>query len=78
MVRMTYGTKMLRTKGILNIAGEDLPFVVQGVNHEFYPVENLDAWPSDDRRSRLVFITKDLPRATIEKHLKPFIGEAIA
>jgi G3E family GTPase len=71
MARMTYGTKMLRTKGILNIAGEDLPFVVQGVNHEFYPVENLDAWPSDDRRSRLVFITKDLDEATIRMVFKP-------
>jgi G3E family GTPase len=71
MARMTYGTKMLRTKGILNIAGEDLPFVVQGVNHEFYPVENLDAWPSDDRRSRLVFITKDLDEATIRTVFKP-------
>ena len=71
MVRMTYGTKMLRTKGILNIAGEDLPFVVQGVNHEFYPVETLDAWPSADRRSRLVFITKDLDEATIRTVFKP-------
>jgi G3E family GTPase len=71
MARMTYGTKMLRTKGILNIAGEDLPFVVQGVNHEFYPVEMLDAWPSDDRRSRLVFITKDLDEATIRTVFKP-------
>jgi G3E family GTPase len=71
MARMAYGMKMLRTKGILNIAGEDLPFVVQGVNHEFYPVENLDAWPSDDRRSRLVFITKDLDEATIRTVFKP-------
>jgi G3E family GTPase len=71
MVRMTYGTKMLRTKGILNIAGEELPFVVQGVNHEFYPVENLDFWPTDDRRSRLVFITKDLDEATIRTAFKP-------
>jgi G3E family GTPase len=73
MARMTYGTKMLRTKGILNIAGEDLPFVVQGVNHEFYPVETLDAWPSDDRRSRLVFITKDLDEATIRTVFKPLL-----
>ena len=73
MARMTYGSKMLRTKGILNIAGEDQPFVVQGVNHEFYPVETLDAWPSDDRRSRLVFITKDLDEATIRTVFKPLL-----
>jgi G3E family GTPase len=73
MARLTYGTKMLRTKGILNIAGEDLPFVVQGVNHEFYPVETLDAWPSEDRRSRLVFITKDLDEATVRTVFKPLL-----
>jgi G3E family GTPase len=71
IARMTYGSKMLRTKGILNIAGEDLPFVVQGVNHEFYPVETLDAWPSDDRRSHLVFITKDLDEGVLRKVFAP-------
>jgi G3E family GTPase len=74
MARMTYGSKMLRTKGILNIAGEDLPFVVQGVNHEFYPVETLDAWPGDDRRSRLVFITKDLDESVLRHVFAPLLS----
>ena len=65
LLRMTHGDKLLRIKGIMNIKNEPLPFVVHGVQHIFYPPTTLDAWPSDDRRSRLVFITKDLDRARV-------------
>jgi G3E family GTPase len=40
-----------------------------------YPPDALEKWPSEDRRSRLVLITKDLPRETVAKHFKPFLGE---
>ena len=57
--------------------------VVHGVQHVFYPPDTLKDWPKGadgrpDKRSRFVFITKDLERVTIERHLKPFIGEATA
>jgi G3E family GTPase len=29
-------------------------------------------WPSEDRRTRMVFITRDLPRATIEETFAAF------
>ena len=32
----------------------------------------LPNWPSDDRRTRIVFITRDLPRETIEQSLAAF------
>ncbi len=78
----SYGDKLLRVKGIVAVQGQDKPFVVHGVQHVFYPPDVLKDWPKGpdglaDKRSRFVFITKDLPRSTIEKHLKPFIGEAV-
>ncbi|MBU0796757.1 MAG: GTP-binding protein [Alphaproteobacteria bacterium] len=64
----TRGANLLRVKGILNIADRpDQPAVIHGVQHIFHPVAWLDAWPSEDRRSRIVFITKDIPRSDIEK-----------
>ena len=38
--------------------------------------ETLARWPGEDHRSRLVFITKDLPEESIRKHFRPFVGEA--
>lgn len=54
------GTDILRVKGIVNIAGEDRPVVIHGVQHVFHPPILLDRWPSDDRRTRLVFITRNV------------------
>ncbi|MBS1209018.1 MAG: cobalamin synthesis protein [Proteobacteria bacterium] len=66
------GTQILRIKGLLAVAGEDRPRVVQAVQHERYPDTHLPAWPDDDRRSRLVFIVQDLPRSVLEKAFSAF------
>jgi G3E family GTPase len=65
LLRQHHGDKLLRLKGIANVAGEPLPFVVHGVQHIFYPPTTLEAWPSDDHRSRFVFITKGLNEETV-------------
>ncbi|WP_448664629.1 CobW family GTP-binding protein [Sphingomonas sp. CJ20] len=54
------GPDILRVKGIVNLAGEPRPVVIHGVQHIFHPPVLLDAWPSEDRRTRLVFITRDI------------------
>lgn len=74
LLAQLYGTKLLRVKGILNVKGQSKPFVVHGVQHIFYPPDTLADWPGADRRSRLVFITKDLPENTVRRHFKPFVG----
>jgi G3E family GTPase len=66
-LRAGQGDKLLRVKGILNLAGEDAPVVIHGVHHVFHPPIRLDAWPDADRTSRIVFITRDLPGALIEQ-----------
>ena len=54
------GERVLRLKGILNVAGDTPPVVVHGVQHIFHPLSRLPGWPGPDRRSRLVLIVRDL------------------
>ena len=61
------GGGLLRLKGIVNIAEcPDRPAVVHGVQHVFHPPAWLARWPSEDRRSRIVCITRRIPRRWIE------------
>lgn len=64
-VRASWGDRLLRVKGVLDVAGERQPLVIHGVHRTFHPPTLLARWPDDDRRSRLVFITRDLDRATV-------------
>ncbi len=61
------GPSLLRIKGIVNVDG--CPIVVQAVQHMFHPFAELPAWPDDDRRSRIVFITRGIHREEIERTL---------
>ena len=79
MLVATRGESLLRIKGILNVAGQDRPVAIHGVQHLFHPPALLAAWPDDDpRTSRLVFITRDLPRDVIEEGLRAFNDAAAA
>lgn len=57
-----HGNDLLRVKGILNVLGREKPIVVQAVQRLFHPPFELSQWPSDDRTSRIVFITRGLSR----------------
>ena len=59
------GPDLLRVKGLVNIEGEPGPVVVQGVQHVFHPPVTLAAWPGEDRRSRLVFITRNIQEQAV-------------
>ena len=64
-----HGNDLLRVKGILDIAGRDRPIVVQAVQSLFHPPFDLPAWPEGVRKSRIVFITRNLPRAFVQEVL---------
>ena len=66
------GPDMLRMKAILNVEGNDKPVVVHGVHHVFHPPAMLEEWPDADRRSKLVFITRDIEESTIKKLFHAF------
>lgn len=54
------GADILRVKGIVHLRDHPKPVVVNGVQHLFHTPVELDDWRSDDRRTRLVFITRDI------------------
>ena len=69
-----HGENLLRIKGILNVAGETAPVAIHGVQHLFHPPIALAQWPDGDRRSRIVFITRDIARETIEASFRSFFA----
>lgn len=72
MVLSTKGESLLRVKGVLNVAGQDKPIAIHGVQHVFHPPVALPDWPDDHRTSKIVFITDGLSQEAIEKTFKAF------
>ncbi|SDH73707.1 CobW family GTP-binding protein [Roseospirillum parvum] len=72
----TQGANLLRVKGLLAVDDEDAPVAIHGVQHIFHPPVRLNAWPSDvPRRSRIVFITRDLGPAAVKGVLESVLGQ---
>lgn len=65
-----FGPRILRVKGLMNIAGDSLPRVIHCVQDVAYPPASLVRWPEqslfEDRHGRLVFIAKDLTSEEVE------------
>ena len=64
------GSRLLRLKGLVAI--EEMPgrpAVIHGVRHVVSPPDFLDRWPSLDERTRIVFITKGVPRYFVSRLL---------
>jgi G3E family GTPase len=59
------GPDLLRVKGLLDVAGCRGPVVVQYVQHLAHPPVELDSWPDENRMSRVVFITRNIPERQI-------------
>jgi len=60
------GPDILRVKGLVAIdAYPDKPIVLHMVQHLVQAPARLDAWPSEDRRTRLVFITRNIDPARL-------------
>ncbi len=74
MLLNRHGERVLRVKGMLNVAGSEAPVAVHGVQHLVHPPVHMAAWPDADRRSRLVFIVDGLDPAVIERSLAAFMA----
>ena len=75
LLRSAHGPKLLRVKGIVQLAEDPgRPVVIHGVQHVFHPPATLEAWPDGDRRTRMVFITKDLPEGFVRRMFEAFSG----
>ncbi len=75
-VEALMGAQMLRIKALVNLAGKSRPMVLHGVQNVFHAPVYLKEWPSEDKRSRFVFITQDIDRAAIENTLDILIRQA--
>ncbi len=66
------GDRVLRVKGLVNVAGEPGPRAVHAVQHALYPPARLAAWPDADRSTRIVFIGRGLEEAAVARILESF------
>jgi len=75
LLRSAHGAKLLRLKGIVQLAEEpDQPVVLHMVQHLMHPPARLPAWPDRDHRSRLVCITWDLDPSVVRQIFNAFLG----
>jgi G3E family GTPase len=63
------GEDMLRIKGVINVKGRSGPLVIQAVQNLVHPPVRLASWPDGDERTRLVFITRDIPKEALAASL---------
>lgn len=71
------GADLLRVKGIVAVEGAKGPVVVHAVQHTAHRPVELQTWPDDDRRSRLVFITRGIGRPEVEALFAAVSGIAL-
>jgi G3E family GTPase len=62
------GADLLHVKGLVNVAGCRGPVAVQAMQHLALPPVELQAWPDDNRESRLAFVTRDVEEQAV-RHL---------
>jgi len=75
LMRSAHGDKILRMKGIVQLADDpDRPVVFHVVQHLMHPPARLESWPDADRRSRMVCITKNLAPEMVRKMFDAFLG----
>jgi G3E family GTPase len=77
-LRRERGDRLLRVKGVLDLIDEPGPVAIHGVHHVFHPPILIDRWPDDERRSRIIFITRDLDRAEVEASYADFMARVTA
>jgi G3E family GTPase len=72
MLLNRHGERILRVKGILALEGEERPVVVHGVQHLVHTPTHLSHWPSEDHRSRIVFIVEGIEPELIRRSFAAF------
>jgi len=60
-LKMSAGTDLLRLKGLIAVSDDpDRPIVVHGVQHVVHPIDQLERWPTEDKRTKIVIIGRNL------------------
>jgi G3E family GTPase len=67
-VEKNLGPGLLRLKGLVHVQEQpERPAVIHGAQHLLHNLSWLDRWPSEDRNTRIVFITEGIRRADLEE-----------
>ncbi len=61
------GEDLLRIKGLVAVRGCRGPVVVHAVRHQVHPPVELERWPDEDCRSRLVFVARSVPAEAVRR-----------
>ncbi len=76
LLRSAHGEKLLRMKAIVMLSDDpSRPLVLHAAQSTLHPPARLEAWPGEDRRTRLVLITKDLEEDFVRDLFDAFIGK---
>jgi G3E family GTPase len=76
LLRSAHGEKLLRMKAIVMLSDDpSRPLVLHAAQSTLHPPARLEAWPGEDRRTRLVLITKDLEEDFVRELFDAFIGK---
>jgi G3E family GTPase len=76
LLQSAHGERLLRMKGIICLAEDPArPLVIHAVQAVMHPPARLKQWQGDDRRTRLVLITKDLPGEYVRQLFDAFMGK---
>ena len=67
-----HGDDVLRVKGILSVEGIQTPVFINGVQHIVHPPQHLERWPTQDHRSRIVFITRGIDQGRLRRSMEAF------
>ncbi len=71
------GPRLLRAKGIVSIAETpQQPRIIHIVQHVASPPVKLDAWPDEDHRTRLVFITNGIDPGPVKEVFSSLINDS--
>ena len=77
ILQQSAGQRLLRVKGIVaSDEDPDRPLIVHAVQHILSDPVRLDAWPGEDRRTRLVFITSDIDPEPVRALFAAAINQA--
>ena len=77
MLLHAHGPDVLRVKGLIDVPGHPGPVVINGVQHIVHPPIHLERWGDSDHRSRIVFITRDIPCDVLKTSLRTFNHAAL-
>lgn len=70
------GDDILRLKGMVDVAGQDRPVIVQGVQHLLFAPTRLPDWPGGSARNEIVMITRHFSKTAAWRSLMPFMDAA--